>query len=177
MNVYLGLHTQSYIDYATFEVKTPAVRRRVNHLIKVISTFEIVFGFKKKTKKFNDFILFSQHEKFNPKQVQDGYDIAILILDEEVSFTCYIQAACLPNNNILYPSFDTAGAIVGWGYTDGSISTIPSDLQNVKVYVADGTTDERCTLYDENENIMCLGFNTNHFLRIFKELRLELLEI
>jgi hypothetical protein len=87
------------------------------------------------------------------------------MLDEEVSFTNYIQAACLPNNNIFYPSFDTAGAIVGWGYTDGSISTMPSDLHNVKVYVADETTDERCTLHNGNENIMCLGVTTTHFLR------------
>jgi hypothetical protein len=91
-----------------------------------------------------------------------------------VLFTIHIQAACLPDNTSLYPSFDTAGAIVGWGYTDGSISTIPSDLHNVKVYVADGTTDERCMLYDENENIMCLGFTTNHFLRsVFLGLRSE----
>jgi hypothetical protein len=45
--VYLGLHTQSDIDLFTFEVQTPAVRRGVKNLINVISTFEIIFGFKK----------------------------------------------------------------------------------------------------------------------------------
>jgi len=93
---------------------------------------------------------------YNPKRVQVGFDISLLRLDQEVSFTNHIKAACLPDNNSLYPSLKSAGAIAGWGRTNGNTPTSASNLQNAKVYVADKATDERCR-YD-NESIMCLGF-------------------
>jgi hypothetical protein len=158
VNVYLGVHTISDIDSATYEVKSPAVRRRVKKLINVLKNFRYYFLVFQQ-KKFNDFISsFPKHESYKDKIYRDGYDIAILILDEEVSFTDYIQAACLPDNNILYPSLRSAGAIAGWGRTDGNTPTSTLYVQNVKVYVADDTTDERCL---HNENIMCLGFFFN----------------
>ena len=108
---------------------------------------------------YNDSISFSKHAKFNGKAVQYGYDISLLILDQEVSFNSYIQAACLPDSNELNPSLNSVGAIAGWGRTDGSITTLPSYLRNVNVYVANETTNRECVQYALLKNsIVCLGF-------------------
>ena len=43
VNVYLGVHTISDIDSATYAVKSPAVRRRVKKLINVLKNFRYYF--------------------------------------------------------------------------------------------------------------------------------------
>lgn len=41
VNVYLGLHATSDINNVTFEVKSPAVRRKVKNTIKVMKKFRV----------------------------------------------------------------------------------------------------------------------------------------
>jgi hypothetical protein len=51
------------------------------------------------------------------------------------------------------------GAIAGWGRTNGFISTLSSVLRNVKVNVADETTNTGCSMFGSLKNsILCLGF-------------------
>ena len=101
----------------------------------------------------------TKHAQFNEKRVQEGFDISLLILDQEVSFSNYIQAACLPDNNTLYPAVNSAGAIAGWGLTDVFFEMLPLNLRNVKVNVADETTKIRCSMLGSfNSSILCLGF-------------------
>ena len=76
-----------------------------------------------------------------------------------MSFSNYIQAACLPDNNTLYPAVNSAGAIAGWGLTDVFFDMLPSDLRNVKVNVANETTKIGCSMLGAfNSRILCLGF-------------------
>ena len=91
----------------------------------------------------------------------NGYDISLLKLDQYVSFTHEIQPACLPDNSN-YPVLNSQGAIAGWGSTTifAAFPSLPSDLQNVIVKIADSTFNKGC---DDNQyalienSILCLG--------------------
>ena len=88
-----------------------------------------------------------------------------------MSFNNLIQAACLPDNNTLYPPLNSAGAIAGWGRTNGSYSSTPLNLRNVKVYVADVSTNFQCLQFALLKNsIVCLGF---YILRLKLEFKFQ----
>ncbi len=95
--------------------------------------------------------------------MQNGYDISLLKLDQYVSFTHEIQPACLPDKPN-YPVLNSKGAIAGWGSTKDYFvifPSLPSDLQNVIVKIADSTFNIGC---DDNQyaliknSILCLGW-------------------
>ena len=94
--------------------------------------------------------------------MENGYDISLLKLDQYVSFTHEIQPACLTDNPN-YPVLNSQVAIAGWGSTKDYFvifPSLPSDLQNVIVKIADSTFNKGC---DDNKyaliekSILCLG--------------------
>ncbi|XP_051493279.1 chymotrypsin-like elastase family member 2A [Apus apus] len=78
------------------------------------------------------------HEKWDPQDVANGYDIALIKLPEHVSLSDHIQLACLPPAQSILPS-NTACYVTGWGrlQTDGPL---PDDLQQGLLLVVDYAT-------------------------------------
>ncbi|KFU95327.1 Chymotrypsin-like elastase family member 2A, partial [Chaetura pelagica] len=78
------------------------------------------------------------HEKWDPQNVANGYDIALIKLPEHVSLSDHIQLACLPPAYSLLPS-NTACYVTGWGrlQTNGPL---PDDLQQGLLLVVDYAT-------------------------------------
>lgn len=58
------------------------------------------------------------HPDWNANSDRYDADIAILILNRSVSFTNYIQPACIPDDNAIVEGL--LGSIVGWGGTENS---------------------------------------------------------
>lgn len=56
------------------------------------------------------------HPDWNPYSGRYDADIAILNLNQSVSFTNYIQPVCIPDDNAIVEGF--LGSIVGWGFTE-----------------------------------------------------------
>ncbi|NXG45279.1 CEL2A elastase, partial [Psilopogon haemacephalus] len=78
------------------------------------------------------------HEKWDPQDVANGYDIALIKLPEHVALSDHIQLACLPPAQSILAS-NTACYVTGWGRlkTNGAL---PDDLQQGLLLVVDYAT-------------------------------------
>ncbi|XP_054078740.1 chymotrypsin-like elastase family member 2A [Rissa tridactyla] len=78
------------------------------------------------------------NENWNPQNVANGYDIALIKLTEHVTLTNHIKLACLPPAQSILSS-NTACYVTGWGrlQTNGPL---PDDLQQGLLLVVDYAT-------------------------------------
>ncbi|XP_014796918.1 PREDICTED: chymotrypsin-like elastase family member 2A isoform X1 [Calidris pugnax] len=78
------------------------------------------------------------HENWNPQNVANGYDIALIKLSEHVALNSHIKLACLPPAQSILSS-NTACYVTGWGrlQTNGPL---PDDLQQGLLLVVDYAT-------------------------------------
>ncbi|NWI91615.1 CEL2A elastase, partial [Pitta sordida] len=78
------------------------------------------------------------HPNWNPQNVANGYDIALIKLTKHVSLSDKIQLACLPAPQSILSS-NTACYVTGWGrlQTNGPL---PDDLQQGRLLVVDYAT-------------------------------------
>jgi hypothetical protein len=53
---------------------------------------------------------------------QWDYDIALLKLEEPVTYTLEIQPICLPPQGVNFAKVGTKGTVIGWGDTLGKIN-------------------------------------------------------
>lgn len=79
-----------------------------------------------------------KHENYDSVNVLN--DVALLILNTQVTLDSYIQIACLPDRSVsYYPTLtDIAGYVAGWGDMYNN-NTFPYILQNAKINVYDGS--------------------------------------
>lgn len=61
-------------------------------------------------------------------------DIALLILDSDITLNTYVKLACLPNASTTYPPVNQNVWASGWGALSSGGSS-PDKLQNVKLTV------------------------------------------
>uniref|UniRef100_A0A8C3NB05 pancreatic elastase II n=1 Tax=Geospiza parvula TaxID=87175 RepID=A0A8C3NB05_GEOPR len=78
------------------------------------------------------------HPYWNPNNVANGYDIALIKLSQHVTLSDHIQLACLPPAQSVLAS-NTACYVTGWGrlQTNGPL---PDDLQQGLLLVVDYAT-------------------------------------
>ncbi|KAM6191540.1 chymotrypsin-like elastase family member 2A [Sarcoramphus papa] len=78
------------------------------------------------------------NEKWDPQNVANGYDIALIKLTEHVTLSDHIKLACLPPAQSILSS-NTACYVTGWGrlQTNGAL---PDDLQQGLLLVVDYAT-------------------------------------
>ncbi|XP_015504037.1 chymotrypsin-like elastase family member 2A [Parus major] len=78
------------------------------------------------------------NEHWNPEDVANGYDIALIKLSEHVTLSDQIELACLPPAQSILPS-NTACYVTGWGrlQTNGPL---PDELQQGLLLVVDYAT-------------------------------------
>ena len=55
---------------------------------------------------------------------QWDYDIALLRLEEPVTYTLEIQPICLPPHGINFAKVGSRGTVIGWGDTLGTKTTL-----------------------------------------------------
>ena len=97
-----------------------------------------------------------KHESYDPYNIKN--DIALLILQNEVTLSNEIQTAFLPPNS--YPDVNSTAYVVGWGSVVGDTSKpiLPSILQNAKVNVYESV---QCSICDSTTCLI-----PNNFIQI-----------
>ena len=98
-------------------------------------------------------MFFLKHEKYEADTYL--YDIAVLILAEDVILNRNIQLACLPNYLSGFPDTNSTGYVVGWGQTD--FEKYPDLLQNVKITVAPESVCKSLDDNYDNNTQACVG--------------------
>lgn len=94
------------------------------------------------------------HEKYDDENTLN--DMALLILESEISLNDKIQTACLPLPSIYFPPENTPVFAAGWGTTSYGGSA-PNLLNNIRLTVYPSKTcDDVGTIHDWNSQI-CAG--------------------
>ncbi|XP_066420322.1 chymotrypsin-like elastase family member 2A [Molothrus aeneus] len=97
------------------------------------------------------------HPYWNPNNVANGYDIALIKLSEHVTLSDHIQLACLPPAQSILSS-NTACYVTGWGrlQTNGPL---PDDLQQGLLLVVDYATCSRSSWWGTTvkPTMVCAG--------------------
>ncbi|KAL7011003.1 hypothetical protein ACKWTF_014041 [Chironomus riparius] len=112
------IHTKSFTEYNKKDLQV------ILGSHDLISRFEVSREIKKIDTIF-------PHPRWNPMVEKFDYDIAVIVLEEEVHFNNYIQPICLPNNNKIVKSI-TMGTVIGYGKTEDrskQFSNIPKRAQ------------------------------------------------
>ncbi|OCT75460.1 elastase-1 [Xenopus laevis] len=97
------------------------------------------------------------HENWDPSNIANGFDIALLHLSETAFYNGYVAIARLPNPEDILPH-NTACYVTGWGVTEvgGSIS---DNLQEAILPVIDHVVCSQPEWWGENaqKNMICAG--------------------
>ena len=73
------------------------------------------------------------HNKWNPSVDGFGGDIALLIMEDPIAFTKFIQPICMWNEN--FEPSATEGIIAGWGFTSHDTRITLNQPKQLKVSV------------------------------------------